>query len=235
MFVITKKSLILGISIICTCLILVSFFSSNQRIETTSSMVKSNIIVIDAGHGLPDGGATANGIIESELNLQIAERLENMLIDLGYEVIMTREDENSIADEDKQSSISQTKKSDLENRVNIINESGADFCVSIHLNKYESSKYWGWQTFFSEGSAQGKRLAELIQTSIGDFVEKENKRQALKISNIKIVDKTNIPVVIVECGFISNYEEARLLKDDLYQEKLVNGICDGIEKYYKGI
>ena len=235
MFVITKRSLIFIVSIIGVGIILGLFLSCDKKVETLSSLSRSNIIVIDAGHGLPDGGATANGIIESEVNLQIAKQLEDMLLDLGYETVMTRSDEKNIADADKQNSISQIKKTDLTNRVNIINESGADFCISIHLNKYESSKYWGWQTFYSEGSVEGKKIAELIQSSIGDTIEKENKRQALKISNIKIVDKTNIPVVIVECGFISNYDEALLLQDEAYQEKLVNGICNGIEKYYKGI
>ena len=114
------------------------------------------------------------------------------------------------------------KRSDLTNRVKIINDSEADFCVSIHLNKYSSEKYWGWQTFYNSASEEGKRLAVNIQKGIGNFIDKNNNRQALTISNIKIVDKTNIPVVIVECGFISNLEEATLLKDSEYQEKLVS-------------
>ena len=99
--------------------------------------------------------------------------------------------------------------------------------MSIHLNKYDSPKYWGWQTFFNENSEEGKRLADNIQKSIGEFVNRENSRQALKISGIKIVDKTNIPVVIVECGFISNKEEAILLQNDEYQDKLVSRNLQG--------
>ena len=177
-------------------------------------------IVIDAGHGLPDGGATGNGIVESDLNLAIAKKVEEELGARGYDVVMTREDENNIADMDKQGSISQTKSSDLNNRVKIINESGADFCISIHLNKYSQEKYWGWQTFYSESSEVGKTLAMNIQKEIGEQIDRNNNRQSLTITGIKIVDKTSIPVVIVECGFISNVEEAGLLKNDEYQQNL---------------
>lgn len=196
-----------------------------------TAKVYNNVIVVDAGHGLPDGGATDNGIVESDLNLQIAKKLEVSLIDAGFEVIMTREDENNIADGDAQNSIAKTKNSDLNNRVKIINESNACIGISIHLNKYSSSKYWGWQTFYSENSEEGKRLAVSIQSAIGECVNRENSRTALKIDGIKIIDKTNIPVVIVECGFISNVEEARLLQDEEYQEKLVEGICLGVERF----
>ena len=199
---------------------------SPQKVEVLAN-VKSNIIVVDAGHGAPDGGASANGITESDLNLVIAKKLESALIDNGFDVIMTREDADNIADADDQRSITEMKRSDLNNRVKIINESGADLGISIHLNKYDSPKYWGWQTFFNENSEEGKRLADNIQKSIGEFVNRENSRQALKISGIKIVDKTNIPVVIVECGFISNKEEAILLQNDEYQDKLVSRNLQG--------
>lgn len=196
------------------------YCNSDKKVETFANGY-TQCIVLDAGHGLPDGGATANGIVESDLNLEIALKLEEELNNLGYEVIMTREDENNIASLDKQGSISQIKNSDLSNRVNIINESNADFCISIHLNKYSAEKYWGWQTFYSKDSEEGKNLATNIQKEIGNYIDKQNKREPLTISNIKIVDKTHIPVVIVECGFISNVEEARLLQDNEYQDKLV--------------
>ncbi len=221
MYVFKIKNILVAFLIIVILIIGILICGSKDNLEATSSKVYSNIIVVDAGHGLPDGGAEGNGIIESDINLAIAQKLEKKLIDLGYDVIMTREDENNIADDDKQTPISEMKKSDLNNRVKIINESNADFGISIHLNKYSSSKYWGWQTFYSEKSEQGKMLADLIQNNILKTVNRNNTRQALKISNIRIVDKTKIPVVIVECGFISNEEEANLLKEEDYQLKLV--------------
>ena len=220
MYVFKFKNLLLVFIALMVGIVIAVALVSPQKIEVLAN-VKSNVIVVDAGHGAPDGGASANGITESALNLIIAQKLEETLIDNGYDVIMTREDEDNIADADDQRSITEMKRSDLNNRVKIINESDADFCISIHLNKYESSKYWGWQTFFNENSTEGKRLADNIQKCIGEFVERKNSRQALKISGIKIIDKTNIPVVIVECGFISNEEEAILLQNDEYQNKLV--------------
>ena len=140
---------------------------SPQKVEVLAN-VKSNIIVVDAGHGAPDGGASANGITESDLNLVIAKKLESALIDNGFDVIMTREDADNIADADDQRSITEMKRSDLNNRVKIINESGADLCISIHLNKYDSPKYWGWQTFFNENSEEGKRLINYVREAFND-------------------------------------------------------------------
>ena len=220
MYVFKIKNILIIFLIFCA-LIGFIFFNNFSKKKETMAKAHSNIIVVDAGHGNPDGGAEANGIIESDLNLIIAKKLEEELVDLGYEVIMTREDENNISNISNNESISKLKQEDLNNRVKIINNSNADIGISIHLNKYSSSKYWGWQTFYSEKSEEGKKLATSIQNGIGTYIDKKNTRQPLKISNIRIVDKTNIPVVIVECGFISNEEEANLLKDEDYQNKLV--------------
>lgn len=233
MYVIKLKIIIWSVAL-CIIVVLVfpMFFRNSKKIETMSDDYTQSI-VIDAGHGLPDGGASNGELYEANLNLEIAKKLEKELLDRGYEVIMTRNDENNIADSDKQSTISSMKQSDLNNRVKIINESGADFCISIHLNKFENPKYWGWQVFYNKESEAGKKLAVDIQENIAKTVKKQNNRTALKIEGIKIVDKTNIPVVIVECGFISNPEETKLLQDNNYQIKLVEGICNGIEKYYE--
>lgn len=155
MFVLKMRDIIIFILLICIVIFFCFLFNTKNMIETVAKP-NTNIIVIDAGHGLPDGGATANGILESELNLKIAMKLKDELNNLGYKVVMTRENENNIADSDKQNSISQTKQSDLTNRVKRINESNADLGISIHLNKYSDSKYWGWQTFYSENSKARK-------------------------------------------------------------------------------
>lgn len=233
MYVVKLKNIlfvIIGIIVLAVA-INVSNFNS-KKIETMSD-VFSNVIVIDAGHGLPDGGATNGNVYEADINLDIAKKLENELSNRDYEIIMTRNDENNIADSDKQTSISAIKVSDLNNRVKIINESGADFCISIHMNKFENSKYWGWQTFYNENSEYGKKLAKCIQNNISKVIDRNNNRVPLKIDGIKIVDKTNIPVVIIECGFLSNPEELKLLQDENYQLKLVEGIANGVEEFYQ--
>lgn len=124
------------------------------------------------------------------------------------------------------------KVSDIKNRVKIGNESSADIFVSIHLNKISQQKYWGWQTFFKAGNEESKKLAESLQSGLNQTIQKENKREALKINNIYIVDHVEIPIAIVECGFLSNEEEEKLLQTEEYQNKLAWGIYVGIMDYF---
>lgn len=243
MFVITKKDICftIFIAIICISGAVFSIAQGSKENNILKKVVSENIVdvdlskfkvVIDAGHGNPDGGAVSDdGVEEANLNLQIAKKLQNILIDEGIEIIMTRSDENNIADLDKQTPIRKMKVSDINNRIKIVNESGADFLISIHLNKYSDSRCSGWQTFYNKNSENGKVLAELIQESIKNSVQRENKRNALKIENVKLIEKAQIPAVIVECGFISNPEENKLLQEEEYQEKLAEGIFEGIKKY----
>ncbi len=201
---------------------------------TANGSLSSYRIVIDAGHGKPDGGAISkNGVEEEMLNLVIAQKLKEKLEDAGYEIVMTREDHENIASIDSNQSLRNIKQSDLQNRVNIANQSNADFMISIHMNKFTNTKYWGWQTFYSKNSKEGKKLAILIQESISQRIDRPNHRTSLPIEGIKIVDKTNLPVVIVECGFLSNEEDVKLLQTEEYQNQLVEGILNGIENYYE--
>ena len=237
MFVIKKKDIIfygMMIFIIIVTLVIPTSFLKQNLLDVTSETLLEKIIIIDAGHGEPDGGAVSNdGVKESTINLQIAHKVAKKLKENNFKVIMTREDENNIASESVQSgTIREIKTNDLNNRVKIANESGASILVSIHMNKFEDSRYRGWQTFYSNNSEEGKRLAESIQAAIGESIDYENKRAALKIEGIKIIDKSTIPAVIVECGFLSNKEECALLQDDSYQEKLAEGIKNGIIKYF---
>lgn len=112
------------------------------------------------------------------------------------------------------------------------NESSGDIFVSIHLNKIPQNQYSGWQTFYKSGSADGKKLAECIQKSLGNSIEKENNRVAKTIDNIYIIKHVEIPTTIVECGFLSNPEEEKQLLDDNYQNKLAWGIYNGIINYF---
>ena len=191
-------------------------------------------IVIDAGHGEPDGGAVSkSGVSEVGLNLDIALMLKDELEKLGYNIIMTRTNENNIADKDKQTPLRKMKVSDINNRIKIINESQADMLVSIHMNNFQNPKYYGWQTFYKKNSEASKVIAENIQAGISNNIDRENDRVALSITDIKLIDKSNIPAVIVECGFLSNEEDLRLLLTDEYKQQIVAGIVDGIEMFYR--
>lgn len=112
------------------------------------------------------------------------------------------------------------------------NENQADIFVSIHLNKIPQNQYYGWQTFYKEGNEQSMKLAKSIQTNLNESIQRENNRVAMKIDNIYIVKHVEIPISIVECGFLSNPEEEKLLLQDDYQNKLAWGIYNGIMDYF---
>ena len=122
--------------------------------------------------------------------------------------------------------------SDIKNRVKIGNSSSADIFVSIHLNKINESQYYGWQTFFKSGNEKGNSLATAIQNNLNEAIQRENKRVPMKISNVYIIKNVEIPTTIVECGFLSNPEEEKLLQNNEYQNKLAWGIYNGIMEYF---
>lgn len=182
--------------------------------------------------GGEDGGAvSSNGVSEADINLKIALKVQALLEQSGATVVLTRSDENAIYDLDKKT-LRAKKNSDIKNRVKIGNNSSADIFVSIHLNKIPQEQYYGWQTFFKDGSEDGKKLATCIQNNLNEAIQKENKRVPLKISNIYIIKKVEIPTSIVECGFLSNVEEEKQLQSDEYQNKLAWGIYNGIMDYF---
>lgn len=157
--------------------------------------------------------------------------MQQLLEQAGSTVILTRSDENGIYDLDK-TTLRQKKVSDIKNRVKIGNESSADIFVSIHLNKIPQKQYWGWQTFFKDGNENSKNLAQCLQNGLNQTIQKDNKRESLKINNVYIIDHVEIPTAIVECGFLSNEEEKKLLKTEEYQNKLAWGIYVGIMDYF---
>lgn len=172
-----------------------------------------------------------HGTTEAQTNLKIALKLQTLLEQSGSTVILTRSDENSIYDIDK-NTLREKKISDIRNRVKIGNESSADIFVSIHLNKIPQSQYDGWQTFYKPNDEKSMKLAKSIQTNLNDAIQKENKRVAVKLDTVYIMKHVEIPISIVECGFLSNPDEEELLLSDEYQNKLAWGIYNGIIDYF---
>lgn len=172
-----------------------------------------------------------HGTTEAETNLKVAIKLQNLLEQSGATVILTRSDENAIYALDSKT-LKEKKISDIHNRVKMGNENQADIFVSIHLNKIPQNQYYGWQTFYKEGNEQSMKLAKSIQTNLNESIQRENNRVAMKIDNIYIVKHVEIPISIVECGFLSNPEEEKLLLQDDYQNKLAWGIYNGIMDYF---
>lgn len=178
-----------------------------------------------------DGATTDDNISEAEINLKITLKVQKLLEQAGSTVLLTRSDENGIYDIDK-NTLRQKKVSDIKNRVKIGNESEADIFVSIHLNKIEQTQYWGWQTFFKKNNEKSQKLAQSLQNGLNETIQKENKREPLKIENIYIIEHVEIPTTIIECGFLSNEEEKKLLQQEEYQNKLAWGIYIGIMDYF---
>lgn len=237
MFIINKKRVIFLFSAVFLPIGIFMFQMSNnsikkQTIETMSMPVTSRTIVLDAGHGGEDGGAvSSNGISESNINLKIVLKLQNLLEQSGAKVILTRSDENAIYDVNKKT-LRDKKNSDIKNRVKIGNTSSADIFVSVHLNKIPQSQYSGWQTFYKKNNEDSKRLATCLQNNLNEAIQKENKRVPLQIDNVYIVKKVEIPISIVECGFLSNPDEEKNLQQDEYQDRLAWGIYNGIMSYF---
>ena len=204
----------------------------NRIIETTATPVSGKTVVIDAGHGVPDEGAeSSNGTTEAETNLKIALKVQNLLEQSGCNVVLTRSDENAIYDLDA-NTLKQKKISDIRNRVKIGNEASADIFVSIHLNKIPQSQYYGWQCFYKPNDEQSIKLAKQLQENLNKSIQKENRRVAMKLDTVYIMKHVEIPISIVECGFLSNLEEEKQLLDDSYQNKLAWGIYNGIQEYF---
>lgn len=232
MIIINKKRIFLILLVLFVSVVSFSFKKSNDVVSVSSLPVTNKVIILDAGHGLPDSGASSSsGTTEESINLAITKKVQSLLESSGSVVLLTRSDENGIYDLDS-SSIRNKKVSDIKNRVKIGNESSADIFVSIHLNKIPQQQYYGWQTFFKQGNEQSRKLAICIQGGLNNSIQKENKRESLKLTGKYIIDHVEIPISIVECGFLSNTEEEKQLQNDEYQNRLAWGIYIGIMDYF---
>ena len=185
-------------------------------------------VVVDPGHGGMDPGKIGiNDVEEKEINLEISLMLRDKLEKQGIQVVMTRETDQGLYDEDS----SNKKVQDLQRRVELIHEEQPVCVVSIHQNSYPDASVKGAQVFYYEDSTEGKKLAEELQNALIAQVDPENHRQAKGNTTYYLLERTDVPLVIGECGFLSNPEEAELLTDQAYQETLTDAIVSGILEY----
>ena len=224
-------------SIALVCVMLLSLFSNisktTETIDATGlEQVKKIKVLIDPGHGGVDQGTSGDsGSGEAPLNLAIAEKLMKFLEGSGYDVEMTRyEDEGLYSLKSK--TIRAKKNEDLENRVEMINNSEADMVVSIHLNSFPQKQYSGAHVFYQNKSQTGKIAADMIQESLKSILDANNKRVPQVKKGIRIMDDTNIPVLLIECGFLSNDTEEKKLISEEYQEKTAWAIYTGLMRYF---
>lgn len=191
--------------------------TSSGRVETKQEEADRPCVVIDAGHGGADPGkVSVDGSLEKDINLQIAKKLAQFLTAADVDVVLTRDSDAGLYDEN----VSNKKVQDMKNRVQIIEEKKPALTVSIHQNSYHEEYVHGAQVFYYAGSEESKALAERIQRTLAVELDPDNARQAKKNDSYYLLKKTSTPIVIVECGFLSNYEEAAKLSSEHYQEKM---------------
>lgn len=209
-----KKIYIIFAFIIC-----LASFGMSTRVE--AEIEKK--IIIDPGHGGRDGGASANGYIEADLNLEISYRLKSIFEKNGYKVDMTRYTDEDLSEGEF------VKRNDMNQRVNMINKGGYLYCISIHQNTFTDSKYNGAQVFYSNANPLNKILATDIQDSLKRSLD--TKRSPVLRDNIYLLNKIVPPSVIVECGFITNIEEAKKLSTREYQVEVAYSIYQGCIRF----
>lgn len=181
-------------------------------------------VLIDAGHGGFDNGATSSFVkkTESQLNLEVSQKLKEQLEEIGFKVDMTRTDNNAL---------DSTKNGDMEKRKSIIYNSDADVLVSIHMNTHQDSKVNGPIVFYMPGSTNGNKLASIIQESMNSELKPKNPKSP-QSQNFLVLRSGKMPGILVECGFITNKDEAGKLASDAYQKRMVQSISFGIMDYF---
>lgn len=199
--------------------------------------VTNKVIVLDAGHGGIDSGTLNNDktIYEKEINLAITLKIRELLESSGAHVILTREDDSSLYIEDGNKTIRQKYNENLKNRKQIIKEANADMFVSIHMNALTgagASKYYGAQTFYPSGKEDSIKLSKSIQQELKRVVDQTNNREIKPREDLYLLKDNDIPSVLIECGFLSNEKEAKMLTDEKYQEKIAWAIYVGIQNYF---
>ena len=230
-----KKSIIAIITaflIILSSMLYLTFMANFSAAEASSMPITQKTVIVDAGHGGDDGGAIGiDGTVEKDINLDIALKLEKILKFYGFNVIMTRTQDVMTCD-DGIDSLRKRKISDIHNRFELMRKNPDAIFISVHQNKFEDSSQHGTQVFYSGNDERSKELAEAIQTSVTLTLQRKNDRVVKKSgSGIYLLYHAKIPAVLVECGFISNSDELKKLKDESYRMKLAILIADGLLKY----
>ena len=224
------KVSLFALGLLVLFLILQYDFSENNTWESWNLPLSGRVILVDPGHGGPDGGAGDSNALEKDIALNISLKLKKYLEEQGALVIMTREEDIDLADEDTKG-YSRRKVEDLKKRLKMINKPEIDFFVSIHLNSIPSSRWSGAQTFFAPYYRENERAARFIQDELKINLE-NTKREAKSINRVYILENAKKPGVLVEVGFLSNPSERENLKKSRYQDKLAASIYYGILRYY---
>ncbi len=228
MVVVLKKKYIICVVVFLFVVLSSIFIARQYKTEYVYLVPNSEyLVVVDAGHGGIDGGCVgkSTGVYESDLNLKYAYNLAKQLSNMNISVVLTRTDENGLYEK----GVSNLKRSDMLKRKTIIEQNSPDLVISIHMNSFPLRSCKGAQVFYKSGNEEGKNLAQDIQSQMYGNID--NAKSQAKVGDYYIVNCTDIPSALVECGFLSNENEERLLQQEDYQNKICYAISCGIIKY----
>ena len=231
-YISTKLLYTVLLILIFLVLCLVIYYKEYNKVEPIYLPITNKIIGIDPGHGGVDPGAVSkNGIKEDEINLKIALKLKRFIEHSGGIAILTRDSDKGLYTEESRT-LKQMKSEDLKKRKKLINESDCQVFLTIHLNSFTKSKYYGAQTFYNSDLEESKKLAYIIQEELKYVLDKENNRIPFHRDDVFLLQDMKIPSVLIEAGFLSNPDEEKLLTKSEYQEKIAWSIYVGIMKYF---
>lgn len=201
-----------------------SELTANVSKEGAKTKKNQTVIVVDPGHGGEDPGKVGtNDVLEKDLNLKISKKVQKLLEEAGIKVVMTREDDK----------VPDAKKEDLQQRIDLINDTKPRLAIGIHQNSYPDESIRGAQVFYHTITEEAEDVAAAIQEELRT-VDTTNTRQIKENDTYYMLKNSKVPMIIVECGFLTNPEEAEKLSQEEYQEKIAQAICEGITKWLKG-
>lgn len=226
---------------ICVALVgvfsLVWIFSGRASVTlpaagSVGKLSAKKVVVLDPGHGGIDGGCVSvNGVAEKGINLSIVQTLRDTFEILGFDVVCTREDDRSIHDNGVEG-IAKQKLSDMKNRLDILNRYDDALVISVHQNQFVDERYSGAQMFYAKESEEGRRLAECMKKQFVGLLQPDNQRETKPVgTEMYLIHNAKNPAVMVECGFLSNVEEAKKLESKEYQKKVAFTIFTGAQEY----
>ena len=201
-----------------------SELTANVSKEEKKAKKDQVVIVVDPGHGGEDPGKVGiNDVLEKDLNLQIAKKVKKLLEEAGIKIVMTRTNDK----------VPDAKKEDLNQRVQLINDTKPKLALCIHQNSYPDAKIKGAQVFYHTITPEAEDVASIVQEQLRT-VDPTNTRQIKENDTYFMLKNTQVPTIIVECGFLTNPDEAAKLTQEDYQDQLAQAICEGIIKWMNG-
>ena len=207
-----------------------SWFSQAVTVSNRQALLRSRTtVVIDAGHGGMDGGATScTGVLESRINLEVSLRVNDLLQLMGYHTAMIRTDDSSVDTEG--SSIAQRKASDLKNRVRMVHQADHPLLISIHQNQFSDRKYDGAQVFYAQ-TPSSQTLAQALQSTLVEKLNPGSRRKCKQADGVYLMQHIDCPGILIECGFLSNPAEEARLRSEGYQKQLACVIVDAVADF----